>query len=175
MYNFGPGQRQYFRDCYIEGTTDFIFGFATAYFDGCTIKSKKDSYVTAAATPEGEKYGYVFRNCTLVHADGVSEVYLGRPWRPYSRTVFINCLLGDHILPAGWHNWGKPHAEKTSFYAEYGSHGPGAAGKDARVPWAHFLKEKDLADYTPEAVLGPADAPKATTSPETSAWYFKVF
>lgn len=175
MYNFGPGQRQYFRACYIEGTTDFIFGFATAYFDGCTIMSKKDSYVTAAATPEGEKYGFVFRNCTLMHADGVSEVYLGRPWRPYSRTVFIDCRLGDHILPEGWHNWNKPHAEKTSFYAEYGSYGPGAAGKDSRVPWAHFLKEKDLEDYTPEAVLGPADAPKATTSPETSAWYFKVF
>lgn len=175
MYNFGPGQRQYFKDCHIEGTTDFIFGFATAYFDGCTIVSKKDSYVTAAATPEDAEYGFVFRNCRLEHNEDVSEVYLGRPWRPYARTVFINCVLGDHILPAGWHNWNKPDAEKTSFYAEYGNSGPGAAGKDARVRWAHFLKERDLDRYTPEAVLGPRDTPVATTSPETTDWYFKVF
>ena len=175
VYNFGPGQRQYFRDCYIEGTTDFIFGFATAYFDGCTIMSKKNSYVTAAATPEGAPYGYVFRNCRLVHNGDASEVYLGRPWRPYAKTVFIECRLGDHILPAGWHNWNKPDAEKTSFYAEYGNTGPGAAGKGERVPWSHFLKERDLQKYTPEAVLGPRDAVKATTSPEDREWYFKVF
>lgn len=175
MYNFGPGERQYFKDCYIEGTTDFIFGFATAYFDNCTIMSKKNSYVTAAATPQGEKYGFVFRNCRLIHADGIGEVYLGRPWRQYAKTVFIDCELGEHILPAGWHNWNKPEAEKTSFYAEYGSKGPGAALKSERVPWSHFLKEKDLKEYTPEAVLGPSDAPAATTSPETSSWYFKVF
>ena len=175
VYNFGPGQRQYFRDCYIEGTTDFIFGFATAYFDGCTIMSKKNSYVTAAATPEGAPYGYVFRNCRLVHNGDASEVYLGRPWRPYAKTVFIECRLGDHILPAGWHNWNKPDAEKTSFYAEYGNTGPGAAGKGERVPWSHFLKGRDLQKYTPEAVLGPRDAVKATTSPEDREWYFKVF
>ena len=175
VYNFGPGQRQYFRDCYIEGTTDFIFGFATAYFDGCTIMSKKNSYVTAAATPEGAPYGYVFRNCRLVHNGDASEVYLGRPWRPYAKTVFIECRLGDHILPAGWHNWNKPDAEKTSFYAEYGNTGPGAAGKGERVPWSHFLKDRDLQKYTPEAVLGPRDAVKATTSPEDREWYFKVF
>ena len=175
VYNFGPGQRQYFRDCYIEGTTDFIFGFATAYFDGCTIMSKKNSYVTAAATPEGAPYGYVFRNCRLVHNGDASGVYLGRPWRPYAKTVFIECRLGDHILPAGWHNWNKPDAEKTSFYAEYGNTGPGAAGKGERVPWSHFLKDRDLQKYTPEAVLGPRDAVKATTSPEDREWYFKVF
>ena len=175
VYNFGPGQRQYFRDCYIEGTTDFIFGFATAYFDGCTIMSKKNSYVTAAATPEGAPYGYVFRNCRLVHNRDASGVYLGRPWRPYAKTVFIECRLGDHILPAGWHNWNKPDAEKTSFYAEYGNTGPGAAGKGERVPWSHFLKGRDLQKYTPEAVLGPRDAVKATTSPEDREWYFKVF
>ena len=175
IYNFGPGQRQYFRGCWIEGTTDFIFGFATAYFEDCTIMSKKDSYVTAAATPECMEYGYVFKNCRLIHAEGIDEVYLGRPWRPYAKTVFIDCELGDHILPAGWHNWNKPDAERTSFYAEYGNSGPGAAGKEQRVRWSHFLKEKDLADYTPEAVLGPRDAQTATTSPETTSWYFKVF
>ena len=175
VYDFGPGQRHYFKDCYIEGTTDFIFGFATAYFDGCTVMSKKNSYVTAAATPQGEEYGFVFRNCRLTGAEGITKVYLGRPWRPYSRTVFISCELGPHIRPEGWHNWNKPDAEKTSFYAEYGNSGPGAAGKESRVKWAHFLKARDLDDYTPEAVLGPRDTPGATTSPETTAWYFKIF
>ena len=162
IYTFGPGQRQYFRGCHIEGTTDFIFGFSTAWFDDCTILSKKNSYVTAASTPQGQKYGYVFRNCRLIHDANATKVYLGRPWRPYARTVFIGCELGDHILKPGWHNWNKKHAEKTSFYAEYGNTGPGAASRKERVGWAHFLSKSGLKDYTPENVLGPLDG-----------WYFK--
>ena len=161
IYTFGPGQRQYFRGCHIEGTTDFIFGFSTAWFEDCDILSKKNSYVTAASTPEGQKYGYVFRNCRLYHDDTTSRVYLGRPWRPYAKTVFIHCGLGDHILKEGWHNWNKKDAEKTSFYAEYGNSGPGAASAEDRVPWSHVLSEGDLKEYTPENVLGPV-----------SDWYF---
>ena len=164
IYTFGPGQRQYFRGCHIEGTTDFIFGFSIAWFDGCTVLSKKNSYVTAASTPKGQEFGYVFRNCTLTHNEKAARVYLGRPWRPYARTVFIDCELGDHILPEGWHNWNKPDAEKTSFYAEYGNYGPGAASPEQRVKWSHTLGRKDLAKYTPDNVLGPSDD-----------WYFKVF
>ncbi len=164
IYTFGPGQRQFFRNCHIEGTTDFIFGFSTAWFEDCVILSKKDSYVTAASTPEDQKWGYVFRNCRLIHAEGIDEVYLGRPWRPYAKTVFIGCSLGDHILPEGWHNWNKKDAEKTSFYAEYGNYGPGAADPRERVEWSHFLKEKDVREYTPGNILGPV-----------SDWYFKVF
>lgn len=181
VYNFGPGCRQYFKRCWIEGTTDFIFGFSTAYFEDCTIMSKKNSYVTAASTPKGQKYGYVFVNCRLISDGKADKVYLGRPWRPYAKTVFVNCELGDHILKEGWHNWNKPDAEKTSFYAEYGNYGPGAVtvratkDKEGRVRWSHFLKEKDLKDYTPEAVIGPSEAPAATTSPEQKGWYFKVF
>lgn len=161
VYTFGPGQRQYFRGCHIEGTTDFIFGFSTAWFEDCDILSKKNSYVTAASTPEGQKYGYVFRNCRLYHDDATSRVYLGRPWRPFAKTVFIHCELGDHILKEGWHNWNKKDAEKTSFYAEYGNSGPGAASAEDRVPWSHVLSEGDLKEYTPENVLGPV-----------SDWYF---
>lgn len=176
VYDFGPGQRHYFRDCYIEGTTDFIFGFSTAYFENCTVRSKKNSYITAASTPQGQEYGFVFRDCRLVNDGKADKVYLGRPWRPYAQTVFIGCEMDGHILPEGWHNWGKPQAEKTSFYAEYGSSGPGAATREERVRWAHFLKEKDLDRYTAEAVLGPRDASRAaTTSPETVEWFFKVF
>ena len=163
IYTFGPGQRQYFRGCHIEGTTDFIFGFSIAWFEDCTILSKKNSYVTAASTPEGQEWGYVFKGCRLIHDSGIDKVYLGRPWRPFAKTVFIGCELGGHILPEGWHNWNKKDAEKTSFYAEYGNYGPGAASAGDRVPWAHFLKKGELRDYTVENVLGPLDE-----------WYFKA-
>ncbi len=164
IYTFGPGQRQYFRNCHIEGTTDFIFGFSTAWFEDCLILSKKNSYVTAASTPEGQEWGYVFMNCRLIHDGKTQRVYLGRPWRPFAKTVFIRCELGDHILPEGWHNWNKKDAEKNSFYAEYGNYGPGAASPEERVEWSHELKAKDLERYTPDVVLGPRED-----------WYFKVF
>lgn len=150
----GGIKRNYYKDCYIEGTTDFIFGPSICYFENCTIHSKKNSYVTAASTLKGQKYGYVFRNCTLTSAEGVDKVYLGRPWGAYARTVFIDCFLGPHIVPEGWHDWekeGKPDTKKNSFYAEYGSRGPGAQGP--RVKWAHTLKQKDLKDYTFEKVM----------------------
>ena len=151
---FGGIKRNYFKDCYIEGTTDFIFGTSIAYFEGCTIHSKKNSYVTAASTLQGQKYGYVFKDCKLTADEGIDKCYLGRPWGAYAKTVFIGCELGKHILADGWHDWekeGKPNTKKNSFYAEYGNFGPGAEGP--RVKWAHTLKAKDLKDYTFEKVM----------------------
>ena len=151
---FGGIKRNYFLDCYIEGTTDFIFGTSIAYFENCLIHSKKDSYITAASTLQGQKYGYVFRNCRLTAAPGVGKCYLGRPWGAYAKTVFIDCELGEHILPEGWHDWekeGKPDTKKNSYYAEYGSTGPGARGP--RAKWAHKLKPRDLKEYTFEKVM----------------------
>ena len=151
---FGGIKRNYFLDCYIEGTTDFIFGTSIAYFENCLIHSKKNSYVTAASTLKGQKYGYVFRNCTLTAAPGIEKCYLGRPWGAYAKTVFIDCELGGHILPDGWHDWekpGKPDTKKNSYYAEYGSTGPGATGP--RVKWAHKLRPGQLKDYTFEKVM----------------------
>jgi len=151
---FGGIKRNYFLDCYIEGTTDFIFGTSIAYFENCLIHSKKNSYVTAASTLKGQKYGYVFRNCTLTAAPGIDKCYLGRPWGAYAKTVFIDCELGGHILPEGWHDWekpGKPDTKKNSYYAEYGSTGPGATGP--RVKWAHKLRPGQLKDYTFEKVM----------------------
>ena len=145
---FGGIKRNYFKDCYIEGTTDFIFGTSIAYFEGCEIRSKKDSYVTAASTLEGQKYGYVFRNCRLTADEGVSKCYLGRPWGAYAKTVFLNCDLGAHIVAEGWHDWekeGKPKTRKNSYYAEYKNYGPGAAGK--RAAWTHRLSDKEAAEY----------------------------
>ena len=150
----GGIKRNYFLDCYIEGTTDFIFGPSIAYFEGCHIHSKKNSYVTAASTLEGQKYGYVFRNCRLTADPGIDKCYLGRPWGAYARTVFIDCELGPHIVAEGWHDWekpGKPDTKKNSYYAEYGSTGPGATGP--RVKWAHKLRPGQLKDYTFEKVM----------------------
>lgn len=148
---FGGIKRNYFKDCYIEGTTDFIFGTSIAYFEGCEIRSKKNSYVTAASTLEGQPYGYVFYRCRLTADEGVTKCYLGRPWGAYAKTVFIACELGGHILPEGWHDWekeGKPDTRKNSFYGEWGNTGPGSRGP--RVDWAHRI---DPGDYTFEKVM----------------------
>lgn len=175
IYTYGKGQKQYYRGCWIEGTTDFIFGASTCWFEDCTILSKKDSYITAASTPEGAEYGYVFKNCRLIHDDNAKKVYLGRPWRPYAKTVFIDCELGDHILKEGWHNWNKPYAEKTAFYAEYGSRGPGAGTLKERVKWSRQLKARDAAKYTPQNVLrGGSEIDKHGKAVPVE-WYFKVF
>ena len=154
----GGIKRNYFLDCYIEGTTDFIFGPSIAYFENCHIHSKKNSYVTAASTLQGQKYGYVFKNCKLTAAPGIDKCYLGRPWGAYAKTVFIGCELGPHIVADGWHDWekeGKPDTKKNSYYAEYQNVGPGAKGP--RVYWAHTLTAEEAAEYTFEKVMYQAE------------------
>ena len=143
IYTGRGGTRLLFRDCYIEGTTDFIFGPSTAWFENCTIKSKANSYITAASTPADVEYGYVFNRCRLIADEGVTKVYLGRPWRPYAYTLFMNCTLGSHIVPAGWENWRNPDNEKTARYAEYNNSGDGANTKQ-RVSWSRQLTKKEV-------------------------------
>ena len=152
LYLYGAGNRDgetvtenariRFDDCYVEGTTDFIFGSAAALFRNCEIRSTADSYITAASTCRGQACGLIFENCRLTAAEGVARCWLGRPWRDHAQTVFIGCEMGAHILPEGWHDWSKPHAQKTVFYAEYGSEGPGAAPR-SRVKWSRQLTEKE--------------------------------
>ncbi len=115
--------RQYYHNCYICGDIDFIFGSATAYFEGCTIASLGPGYVTAASTPEGQEYGYVFHDCRFA-AEGCPQhaAYIGRPWRDYARVVLMDCAIGAHIHPAGFHDWGKEHAHGTVLFAEYHSY-----------------------------------------------------
>lgn len=173
IYTYGKGQRQYFRNCWIEGTTDFIFGASTCWFEDCTILSKKNSYITAASTPEGEEFGYVFNRCHLIASSPDLEVYLGRPWRSYAKTVFLNCIMDGHIRKEGWHNWNKPYAEKTAFYAEYGSTGAGAEGE--RVKWSYKLKEKEVRKYTPSNVLKCGLEEDKNGNGIRAEWYFKVF
>lgn len=146
VYTGRRGTRLCFWHCYIEGTTDFIFGPSTALFEDCVIHSKRNSYVTAASTPADVAVGYVFKGCRLTAAPGVDKVYLGRPWRPYAATVFIRCELGGHILPEGWDNWRNPENERTARYAEYANTGEGAA-TGGRVSWSRQLSPQEAARY----------------------------
>jgi len=167
LYTSGEGTKNYFKDCYIEGTTDFIFGDATALFENCTIHSKSDSYITAASTPKDTAFGYVFKNCKLTADESVTKVYLGRPWRPFAKTVYINCEMGKHILPEGWHNWSKPEAEINSFYAEYKCTGEGFQSKK-RVSWSHQLSDSQAKNYTIEKILD------SDSSIANKKWYLKT-
>ena len=148
LYAAKDGTRNYFKNCDIYGTTDFIFGAATAVFENCNIISIKNSYITAASTTDQEKYGFVFLNCKLIADNAeVTEVYLGRPWRPNAKTVFINTEMGAHIRKEAWHNWGNPENEKTVFYAEFKSTGEGAKDLGERVKWSHQLSNSDIKEY----------------------------
>lgn len=152
LYASGKDSRQYYSNCHIEGSTDYIFGSATAIFDHCTIHSKKNSYITAANTPEGKTFGYVFRHCKLTAEPEFDRIYLGRPWRDFARVVFLNCQMGNHIVAEGWHNWSKPEREKTAFYAEYGCTGPGA-DRSHRVSWSRLLTKEEANTYTNENIF----------------------
>lgn len=155
VYTGTAGARLYFKNCYIEGTTDFIFGPSTAWFEQCTINSKANSYITAASTPKDRAYGYVFNNCTLTANPEVTKVFLGRPWRDYGYTLFMNCEMGKHIRPEGWHPWQKSR-EQTARYMEYNNRGEGAATQN-RVAWSKQLTKKEAQKVTLEAVMTVAD------------------
>ena len=152
IYTGAKFTRLYFKDCYIDGTTDFIFGPSTALFEDCIIHSKRNSYVTAASTPKEAKYGYVFKHCKLTAEPGVDKVYLGRPWRPYAYTLFIECELGKHIVLAGWHNWGKQSNEETARYMEYKNTGEGTNVSE-RVAWSKQLTKKEAEAVTVDAIF----------------------
>jgi len=152
VYAAGRFSRMFFTNCYIEGTTDFIFGEATVLFETCTIHCKADSYITAASTTEGKPFGFVFLHCNITASDQVKKVYLGRPWRIYARVAFLNCEMGSFIKPEGWHNWEKPDAEKTSFFAEYKNAGPGAS-VNQRVTWSHQITDLEAKAFTSENIL----------------------
>lgn len=151
LFTATANSRQYYQNCYVEGTTDFIFGEATVVFQSCTIKSLTNSYITAAATTEDQKFGYVFFDCKLIADSGVNKVFLGRPWRPYARTVFIRTAMANHILPEGWNHWPGdamfPNKEKTTYYAEYQSTGPGG-DVSKRIGWSRQLSSKEATVYT---------------------------
>ena len=156
IYTGNAQTRLYFKGCYIEGTTDFIFGPSTAWFEQCDIHCKANSYITAASTPQDIPYGYIFNNCRITAAEGVDKVYLGRPWRDYGYTLFMNCDLPRQIRPEGWHHW-REEAKQTARYLEYNNRGEGAA-TDKRAAWSRQLTKKDVKAITVDNVFAINDA-----------------
>ena len=142
-----PDSRQYYRDCYLEGTTDFIFGDATAWFENCHIYSKKNSHVTAASTPQEHPYGFIFYHCVLEGDSTVTNASLGRPWRPFASVDYIHCYIGGHIRKEGWSAWNNLDSYKSSRFAEYDNYGPGAV-VSSRVGWSHQLSDAEMKKIT---------------------------
>ena len=155
--------RQYFDDCYVCGHTDFIFGAATAWFENCEIHALRDGFLTAASTPVDMPYGFVFSHCKITGEPGV-KTFLGRPWRIYASTIYLNCEISDVVRPEGWNDWKKAEAHTTVRYAEFNNTGAGA-GPTNRPDWAKQLSEADARKITVEKVLGGADGWNPTVAP----------
>lgn len=153
LFLSGSGVKHFFKDCYIEGTTDFIFGAATAVFKNCHIHSKKNSHVTAASTNSIIPYGFVFFDCKLTADSNTNKVSLGRPWSPTASVTYLNCWMDKHIIPEGWNNWRNAANEATARYSEYKSTGPGAIPA-ARVKWAKQLTDEEAARFTLKNIFG---------------------
>lgn len=152
LYASGRNSRNLYEDCYIDGTVDFIFGAATALFRNCHIHAKGNGYLTAASTAIDNPVGYVFHRCKVTAAKEAEKVHLGRTWRPYASTFFIECELPEAIVPEGWHNWGKVENESTARYGEYKCTGPGAK-ESSRVGWRKTLTDLEASSLTDPAVI----------------------
>jgi PelA/Pel-15E family pectate lyase len=148
-----PLSRQYYQDCYIEGTTDFIFGSATAWFEHCRIHSKKNSHVTAASTPQDHPYGFVFDHCLLTGDTSIHSASLGRPWRPYASVTYLHCYIGRQIRPEGWSAWNNTDSYKFSRFSEYKDYGPGA-DTSSRLSWTHQLTDEAAQRITLTNIFG---------------------
>lgn len=166
IYAAGRFSRMLFDSCFIEGTTDFIFGEATALFEKCTLHCKSNSFITAASTPEGKPFGFIFQKCKITAAEGVSKVFLGRPWRSFAKVAFLNCELGNFIIPEGWDNWSNTENEKTVLFAEYNNTGFGS-NTSKRVKWAVQLTEIDAERFTKDNIFTPL----AWELPTEIKWY----
>jgi pectinesterase len=154
---YAASGRQYYKDCYIEGHVDFIFGNAAAVFDHCEIHSKGDGYLTAVSrTSADQPTGFVFYRCNLTAENQTKGSYLGRPWHPYARVVYIDCTMDAFIRPEGWDNWKDPHTEATAWYGEIGSTGTGAKPAE-RVKWSRQLTPAEAAPFNPEVFLRGSD------------------
>ncbi len=149
---YAKNGRQFYKDCYIEGSVDFIFGQAAAVFENCVIHSKGDGYIAApmrfAAT---ETSGFVFNKCKLTGENIEKGVMLGRPWRDFGRTVYLNTEMEAHIKPEGWNNW-QIEREKTAYFAEYNSKGKGAKPAE-RVKWSHQLSKEEAKQFETKTFL----------------------
>jgi pectinesterase len=144
--------RDYFENCSIAGATDFIFGAATAWFEKCEINCLGSGYITAASTPIDQPFGFVFSNCKITGALDV-KTFLGRPWRIYASTIYLNCEMSEVVRPEGWNDWKKPEAHTTARYAEFNSTGAGASPTN-RPDWTKQLTKAETEKITVKKVLG---------------------
>lgn len=153
LYPHKAGSRQYYKNCYIEGTVDYIFGFSTAYFEDCELFCKDSGYITAASTPQNSQYGFVFYHCKI-QGENPASFYIGRPWRPYAKVAFIECNMTNVIKPEGWDNWGKVSNEKTAQFSEYQNSGEGGNRTNRRESWSKTLSSGQVKKFEKEIVFG---------------------
>lgn len=154
LYPYGYGSRQFYKNCYIEGTTDFILGAATAWFEDCTLFCKAGGTVMMApSTPDTIRYGFVLQRCKIVGDAPADSYFMARPWKPAAKIVLLNCELSPAVKAKGWDHWGKESNKQDAFFAEYKSTGPGARPK-GRILWSRQLSPQQAAFYTRESVLG---------------------
>ncbi|KAL5553205.1 hypothetical protein UlMin_040606 [Ulmus minor] len=154
--------RQFYRDCNIYGTIDFIFGDAVAVLQNCNIyvkrpmSNQKNTVTAQSRSDPNENTGIIIHNSRITAdsdlrpVQGSFETYLGRPWKQYSRTVIMKTSLDGLISPAGWLPWSGSFALKTLYYGEYMNNGAGA-GTGGRVKWPGY-----------RVITSPAEAGKFT-------------
>lgn len=144
--------RQFFRQCDIYGTVDFIFGNAAAVFQNCRIFARRprngvNTITAQSRVNPNQTTGIVIQNSVVLGAPGARlggvKTYLGRPWRAYARTVVMGTQLGPLIEPKGWVEWDNVTALTTLYYGEYRNSGPGS-GTENRVDWAGFHVISDI-------------------------------
>ena len=144
--------RQYFEDCYIQGDVDYIFGSYDCWFERCELfMNERGGWYTAANTPASSNWGFVFHDCRLTGACGEGMAYLGRPWRAFARTVFLNCEMDEHVSPQGFADWDGQRVV-TDLYGEYGTRGA-RADQTTRHPKQKRLTAEEAARITIDAVL----------------------
>ena len=148
--------RQYFENCLIRGDVDFIFGPYRCWFERCTLfMNERGGYYTAANTNIDQPFGFVFRRCFLTGACGPGEAYLGRPWRKYCRTVFMECNMDGHVAPEGFCDW-DAERKVSDRCGEWRSEGTGGR-QHARHPAQKRLTNEEAAEITVRSVLGGED------------------
>ena len=148
--------RQYFEDCYIQGDVDFIFGPYRCWFERCTLfMNARGGLYTAANTPEIQPHGLVFHKCFLTGECEEGEAFLGRPWRKFARTVFLECEMDAHVAPEGFRDWDEPKPV-TERYAEYGTTGA-RADQSTRHPKQKRMTAQEAACVTIPEVIGGWD------------------
>ncbi|KAF8014898.1 hypothetical protein BT93_H0636 [Corymbia citriodora subsp. variegata] len=166
--------RQFYRECDVYGTVDFIFGNAAVVFQNCNLYprlplSGQSNMITAQGrTDVNQNTGTSIHNCTIRAADDLAssntsvQTYLGRPWKQYSRTVYMQSFMDSLINPAGWQIWNGSFALSTLYYAEYNNTGPGSNTTN-RVTWPgyHVINATDAANFTVSSfLLGDAWLPQ---------------